>query len=140
MPLKNWIGDIYTDSPSSEGDTQISMKAMLAACIEEAFRIAVCDSLLPETSDERRVLIHADLHAITSEEWAEIDPNALRRNICNRLLGYGGWDIRGVYSGNASAEEVFAASFPKGGINPIDQFMRDAFPAGSVEGLEASDG
>ncbi|WP_145066042.1 hypothetical protein [Engelhardtia mirabilis] len=93
--------------------------------IGEAFRIALVDSLPPETSDERRVAIYRDAHAISDEEWLGIDPNALARNVGVRMLGTGGWTIRGAYSGSASAREVFDATIGNADENLADRLAAE---------------
>ena len=124
--VKNWIGDVFRDGPDvGPPEDQVSMKPLLLKVIEEAFRIAVVDSLLPEATDERRVKIYRDIYAITEEEWGSIDPSALAKNLCNRLLGSGGWAVRGVYSGNASAKDVFDATMLNQDENQTDNFVSD---------------
>lgn len=115
---KNWIGDEFFngDRPSES----VSMKPLLGKLIQEAFRMAVVDCISGD--DARRIAVFRDLYAITEEEWQSIDPGALCKNVKNRLLGTGGWIVRGVYSAHASAREIFDASVANSDVNDADQF------------------
>ena len=117
--VKNWIGDEFFDGDNPR--ESVSMKPLLGKLIQEAFRIAVLDCI-PDLDDNRRVAIFRDIYAVTEEEWQSIDPGALCQNIGCRLLGTGGWTVRGVYSGNASTREVFDATIANSDINETDQF------------------
>jgi hypothetical protein len=117
---ENWIGDrFFSGSRPSE---EVSMKPLLSAALDEAFHIAVVDSI-PDLTDERRIAIFRNLHCMTDEEWGRIDPGALRRNIACRLWGSGGWTVRGVYSGNANKREVFEACIANTEANQIDDVV-----------------
>lgn len=138
---ENWIGD--REFAGDKRGEQVSMKPLLAAALEEAFRIAVVDSI-PELTDERRIAIFRDIHRMTEAEWGSICPTALRQNIACRLFGVGGWSVRGVYSGNASAREVFEACVANSEANPIDDVVGDlrgvgldAKPISSPDDLDA---
>jgi hypothetical protein len=98
------------------------MKPLLAAALDEAFRIAVVDSI-PELTDERRIAIFRDIYRMTEAEWGSIAPVALRQNIACRLFGSGGWSVRGVYSGNANAREVFDSCIANTEANPVDDIV-----------------
>ncbi len=96
----------------------IHMKPVLAKAIEHAFVLAVSDCLPPperpddmDRYDARKRVVQLDVYKITDEEWAQIDPMALAQNLCCRLLGTGGWQVGGVYSANATVNEVIAACF-----------------------------
>lgn len=111
--------------------------------MREAFGIAVADSI-PDLSDERAVAIYRDIHALTDEEWALVNPTALCQNIACRFMGYGGNTIRGVYSGNVSLRETFDACVRNDAENETDRLMggmrAEGFsvtPIGSVEDLKA---
>lgn len=134
---ENWIGDRFFD-----GDTPcepVSMKPLLAAALDEAFAIAVVDSIL-DLTDERRIAIFRDLYCMTGEEWGSIDPGALRQNITCRLFGTGGWLVRGVYSGNANKREVFGACIANSEVNPIDDVIGSLRGSGlDVEAISSPD-
>lgn len=117
----------------SEIDPELkrTMKPMLAECIHQAVHLALIDSVLPdenadgETFEERAGLwteeqqnaMESDIYAIPSEAIAKMDPGALCQNIACRLLGTGGWMLPTpdgpMYTGNATASEVFEASFDR---------------------------
>lgn len=137
---ENWIGDREFDG-DKQGE-QVSMKPLLAAALEEAFRVAVVDSI-PELTDKRRIAIFRDLYCMTQEEWGGISPGALRQNIACRLFGPAGWTVRGVYSGNANNREVFEACIANTEGSKIDDVLShlragglEAEPISSVDDIE----
>ena len=60
-------------------DDGITMKPLLAVAIKEALRLALDDSCI-----EGDTVI------------ADLDLDALAINLCLRLLGSGGWEVRGI--------------------------------------------
>jgi hypothetical protein len=81
------------------------------------------------TPEEREGFI-ADVHSMPAISFATMDPGALQRNICNRLLGPGNWTVNGVYAGNASAQQILDASVQRPHYDPIDGFRMDLLDAG----------
>jgi len=71
------------------------------------------------------------MHAITDEEWAQISPLALAQNIACRLVGYGGWESRGVYSTNSTVQQqvvnaCFGAETSRDPLAYIKEFIEDS--------------
>ncbi len=80
----------------------ITMKPLLAVAVTEALRLAIQDSMMPE-----------------DKTLADIDLDALAQNLCCRLLGTGGWMVRGVYSGNATPQEILHACVEHPRADPL---------------------
>jgi len=107
---RNWIGDVFSNDIDAD-DPRVSMKAMLSVLFDEAFRIAVVDSIDPDLIDDAgRCAVYKDVYTITKEQWASIDPMALSKNTRNRFIGVGGWEVRGRYAPNCTPREVFDAT------------------------------
>lgn len=113
-------------------DEDRSMKPLLGKLIQEAVHLALIDCCLADAQDralraggtwtlvehqevtERiRAQWADDVYAIPSECMAGIDPGALAQNVAVRLLGPGGWTIGDTYAGNATARELFNATFER---------------------------
>lgn len=116
--------------PGEDEHVELTLKPMLAECIQEAVKLALIDSCWPvdeATGEERedswtpeeREAMRRDIHALPSSALATMDPGALARNVGVKLLGLGGWflpDPAGgdpVYTGNATTREVFDLSFER---------------------------
>lgn len=121
----------------------VSMKPMLGALVQEAVLLAIVDSVALPTDETgglealtasldrnaaRREALRADVFLLTDEEWASIDPKAQAQNVACRLLGPGGWTVRGVYGGNASPGELLEATFQRPYSGPLDE-LRSALEA-----------
>ena len=146
--LENWIGDRFFDG--DEDCQPVTMAPLLHKLMQEAFCIAVCDSI--DVTDERKVEIFRDIYRITEEEWQSMDPMALANNVFQRFMG-GGHTVRGVYGGNANPREVFDACVAnkEGSVDHVANFLSEqgleVTPISSVEdlkkledGLDAGDG
>lgn len=91
-----------------------TLKPMLAEVIQEAAHLAFLRSV--ELTPEQRERAEQDIFAIPAAAMADMDPMAFCQNLACVLLGTGGWflpDSQGgeVYTGNATAREVFDLSF-----------------------------
>ena len=102
--------------PTDLNDT--NMKPLLSKLIERAFVLAVSDCIAPPVGfddqddyDKRKAAVQRDVYSISAEDWAQIDAMALAQNLCCRLLGKGGWEVNGVYSANATVQQVVNACF-----------------------------
>lgn len=138
--VDNWIGDRFFNGDRE--DECVSMKPLLAKLMQEAFSIAVADSI-PDISDERSVAIYRDIHSLTDEEWALVNPTVLCQNIACRFMGRGGNIVRGVYAGNVSLRETFDVCVGNTEANETDRLMGqmragglEAFPISDVEDLK----
>lgn len=60
---------------------------------------------------EERAKMRADQYA--GPKYVDFDPGALAQNVACRLLGTGGWEVGGVYAGNASPREIFEITFAR---------------------------
>ena len=107
---ENWVGDRFFSG--DELEQTVSMKPLMMLLLREAFWIAVCDSLPDATVERRREICSGGTLVISDEEWAQVSPGVLSRNIGIRLMGSGGFTVRGVYSGNATDAEDVAAVLP----------------------------
>ena len=111
----------------------ISMKPLLSKLVQRAFVLAVSDCIPPpegindlDAYDKRKEEIQRNVYDITPEEWAQIDPMALAQNLCCRLLGEGGWSVGGVYSANATVDQVMRATFGEGSSkNPLEDIIKE---------------
>lgn len=109
---------------------ELALKPMLAECIQEGVKLALIDSCWPvdestgedratSWTDEERAAFRRDIHSMPSSAISNMDPQALAQNVSVKLLGTGGWFLpnpRGgapIYTGNATAREVFEASFER---------------------------
>lgn len=133
-------------APETEFEAERTMKPMLGACIEQAVHLALIDSATPPQkldgealeeraglwSNEQRAAMEADIYAIPSEALAGMDPRALAQNICNRLLGPGGWTLPTpdgpLYTGTATTREVFEASFDRPDRDHVAEVAMDLMP------------
>lgn len=115
-------------------DDRHSMRCMLAACVQQAVHLALIDSVSPPEgcgdefgcwTDEEKARMQADIFAIPEGALEGMDPMALAQNVACRLLGYGGWSVGGVYSGNGSARDVFDATFTRPDHRHIDDVAFD---------------
>ena len=80
----------------------VSMKPLLAVAVHEALRLAIQDCMMPE-----------------DKTLADVDLDALAQNLCCRLFGTGGWSVRGVYSGNATPQEILHACVENPRADPL---------------------
>lgn len=126
-------------------DPERSMKPLLADAVAESVKLALIDSAcIPlEPEDERpdnyvsigdaercptpaeREAWDADPSTIPPIVLAGISPRVLARNVAVRLLGTGGWQIGEMYTGNASAREVFDASIARPDRAVVDEIAFD---------------
>jgi hypothetical protein len=129
-PLAPWISDL-------------SMKPLLGAVVQEAVKLAVIDVVTlpakpgdppdqltgPGTrrypTDEERAAWRSDIFTIPDAALADIDPLALAQCVACRLLGAGGWTAAGVYGGNASPRELLEATFGRPDQRHVDDFASD---------------
>ena len=114
-----------------------SMKCLLAVAVNEAVHLALVDSVMPPddrlpTPDERESMLN-DVHAIPREWLAMMSPEALAQNVCCRLLGYGGWEVGGIYAGNATPRQVFEASIGRPDRDKLAEFAFDLVRSGIAE-------
>lgn len=115
-------------------DPDASLKPLLGLAVSEAVKLALIDSVMvpcaPEDSDttgrparvptdEERARWQANIYSMPDECMAQMDPGALAKNVANRLLGGGGWTVRGVYSGNASPREILDACVVRPDEDPL---------------------
>lgn len=82
--------------------SDVTMKPLLAVAIKEALRLAIDDSQMD-----------GDMYL------RDIDLDALAINLCLRLLGTGGWMVRGAYAGNASPQQILHACIDRPGRENI---------------------
>jgi hypothetical protein len=125
----------------SDEDERVTMKPMLGALVQEAVRLALIDSVLVDELDKHPVekwgvvgdRLRAewadDIYKIPSEHIARMDPQALAQNVAVRLLGPGGWNVGGVYGGNASASELVEATFARPDHSHTDDVAFDVLRA-----------
>lgn len=114
-------------------DNETHMKPLLATAVTEAVKLAIVDSLpvewpvnafvegteeCLERQEKKRNWLW-DPYSIPQEHWNGIDPMALAQNICCRLLGKGGWEVNGVYSGNATPREILDACVERPDQDPL---------------------
>jgi hypothetical protein len=109
---------------------EVALKPMLAECVKEAVKLALIDSCWPvdeatgedraeSWTPEERSAMRRDIHTLPSSALSGMDPQALAQNVAVRLFGTGGWFLpnpRGgdpIYTGNATARDVFEASFER---------------------------
>ena len=128
-------------------DEDRSMKPLLGKLIEEAVHLALIDCCIaigterglpepPWTIDQHREVNerlkaawHHDIYAIPSEVIAEMDPVAFAQCLSVRLLGSGGWMVEGVYAGNASARDLFDATFERPDRSHVSEVAFDVLKA-----------
>ena len=82
------------------------MKPLLSVAVKEALKLALNDTII---SGDARL--------------CDLDLDALGQALCCRLLGYGGWDVQGVYAGNASPQELLHASIENPGRRQIQDVV-----------------
>jgi hypothetical protein len=68
--------------------------------------------------------MHMDAHAWPTN-YVDFDPGALARNVSNRLLGSGGWEVGGHYCGNATAREITNASIADLDRDEVAELLSD---------------
>ena len=120
--------------------TDTNMKPLLGKLIERAVVLAISDCIAPPNEfsgmdgySKRRRDIQRSVYNISEEDWAQIDPMALAKNVCCRLLGMGGWEVNGVYSANATVNQVVNACFgAEASRDPLADIIEDL-------GLEPAD-
>ncbi len=112
--IENWIGDRKCEP--------ICMKPLLSAAMDEAFHIAVVDSI-PDLTDKRRIEIFRDIECMTAKEWGSINPSTLKHCIFIRMFGNGNSTVRGVSSGNASNREKFESCISNTEANKADDII-----------------
>jgi hypothetical protein len=76
-----------------------------------------------ELTDEERAKMQMDEYA--GPQYVDFDPGALAQNVCCRLLGTGGWNVGGIYAGNATDRDVFDASIIRPDRSRIDELAMD---------------
>ena len=139
------------NSPDIDPD-RLTMKPLLGELVQEAVKLAIIDSVsfgslsemgvdaYFEHTKKRRAALYVNIFNVTDEEWASINPMALAMNVACRLLGSGGWDVRGVYGGNASPGDLLEATFGKPYSHPaqgvIDGLKDAGFDLEEPEGGE----
>lgn len=120
-------------------DPNRSLKPLMAEVIREAVHLALIDSAIPDGADDdggsrmwteaELEAMHHDIYAIPSEALARMDPGALARNVAVRLLGTGGWSLMNgdeeVYTGNATAQEIWDLSIARPSRSHIDEMAMD---------------
>lgn len=121
----------------------VSMKPLLSVAIHEAVNLALIDSCVEPPKDlsdaeqtryqSRKEELRWDIFKLTDEEMAWMDPKALAKNICCRLLGTGGWEVNGVYAGNATPTQILEACVHRPDQDPIGDIKMDLGRLGSVE-------
>lgn len=125
-----------SDELQPEG-VERNMKPALATLVQEAVCLALIDSAVPHdedgkerfwTDEERQAMEH-DIFAMPGEALAEMDPIALAQNVAVRLLGRGGWELPTIagpiYTGNATAREVWEASLARPDRSIVDEMAFD---------------
>lgn len=127
----NVCGELLTSDETDESHTpelcrawasqSVNMKALLGVAVRQAVHLALVDSAENEGSVARRRWLD-DIHSIPLHG---IDPEALAKNVANRLLGSGGWCVNGVYAGNATPRQVLEASIARPDMDPITEFILD---------------
>ncbi len=134
--------------PDLGEDNRVTMKPLLGKMVQEAVKLALIDATMPPkgskthgdewghwTDAEKAEFTH-DIYAIPAQSLAEMDPGALAQNVAVRLLGPGGWFVAGVYSGNATTQEVVDATFARPNQSEIDEL---AFDLGLTDPTEPED-
>lgn len=109
---------------------EVSMKPLLGMAVKEAVKLALIDCVLAdavdtavgrdatvehwgETAERLRAEWAHDVYSMPADLLAKMDPVALGQNVACRLFGTGGWMVNGVYSGNATVQQVVDASFAR---------------------------
>lgn len=111
---------------SGIGQTHHSeMLLTLDACDWYRFRAPVDQAFIVrrELTDLERAKMQADEYA--GPQYVDLDPGALARNVACRLLGYGGWNVGGIYSGNATDRDIFDASIIRPDRDRISELAMD---------------
>ena len=134
--LRGAPDEAHTDEACREwGRGNASMKPLLSVVLRQALHWALIDSAAvhdPDNADctdgtristpEEREAWGWDMYAIP---LGHIDPGALAQNLAVRLLGGGGWHIGGLYSGNATPQEVFDASIDRPDRDEVSEIAFD---------------
>lgn len=115
------------------GIDNLNMKPLLGAIIQQALRLAIidCCGIVKDGTGERLATDSeregwlANIHSLSQELWNDIDPTALGQNLGCRLLGRGGWEMNGVYAGNASPATLFNQVFSKATKGQVDDIIAD---------------
>jgi hypothetical protein len=76
-----------------------------------------------ELTDLERAKMQADEYA--GPQYVDFDPGALAQNVACRLLGTGGWNVGGIYAGNATDRDVFDASIIRPDRDRISELAMD---------------
>lgn len=107
----------------------LTMKPLLSLAIMEAVKLALIDSAVPPDNgfwtDEQKVEFGRNVYALPSDAIARMDPGALAQNVACRLLGYGGWEVRGEYAPNMTPRQVFESSIERPDQDVISETIFD---------------
>ena len=123
--------------PKEDSENRFSMKGVLSEAIQEALLWAVADSCIdPMHADYegRREELILNVDSMTDGERAGLSFGVLAQNLACRLLGSGGWTINGVYTGNASTQQVVDAAFHRADKNPLGEITNFLKSGGLTDG------
>ena len=97
----------------------------LDACDWYRFRAPVDQVFIVRRSltDLERAKMQMDEYA--GPQYVDFDPGALARNVACRLLGTGGWTVNGVYSGNATDQQILDATIIRPNRDRISELAMD---------------
>lgn len=125
----------YPAPPKDTPDEPFSLKPLMALAIHEAVKWAFVDCAShpgkipgeagPLASEEERAKWLHDIYSMPSECFAQMDPGAVAQNICNRLMGSGGWRVNGVYAGNATPQQILECCIHRPDQDPVGDVMMD---------------
>lgn len=121
-----------------------NMKPLLGALVQRAVVLAISDCIRPpdgiddvEEYEKRKAEVQRNVFSILAEDWAQIDPMALAQNVACRLLGAGGWTVNGVYSGNATINQIVNACFgAEASRDPLADVKEALSEIGAVEAID----
>lgn len=99
--------------------SELHMRPLLAAAIEQAVFLALIDSCAADATDEERAAWAWDIYTMPDKLFAKMDPGALAKNVACRLIGKGNWTVGGCYSGNATPREALEACIIRPDQDPL---------------------